>query len=619
MKRIAGTVAKLPAAFANLTIEGAISKANEDIDILNREIDEIQYRDIRPLDIKIEAKESAIDDIMKGLETQAAGMQRGFNLPAAAYEDVAEGLRDKINEMELDLEFDPKYGARFIEQLQDQISDIELEIELNFSRPIADLQEESSDLSNDLTLMDRITDGINKKYDAQAEALQRVSDVNQEILNQQKSQLDIAGALSQGDIAAAARAAQEARAQSAAAASQRAGGVLDAARQAETSAVRSPGGLTRAQIEERQFQISQQVYQLEEQSEARQRSILALQDQIRGIEEIRTQKQREIRDIQDQIAAGERAREAFIRSNVLPLETQIKDLQAQRKVFVDAIKVIEGEILKIQNEILAPLEIEVAAREKILKDQLAAIDAQKLAYDQAREKLVEALVPATEFAKQAGNAETAFTNAKNKYEEMTKLGAITIRINEIVTRVVNEVAGSTVTGTKVVDGRTVITGLQQKMYGGRVNGYMGGGKVRKAYMAAGGAVGSDTVPAMLTPGEFVVNKASSKAFTPFLTAINESKYPSVLANKISNARPIYQIPIQTSLNQPSYNISTPVFNTSASNMANSSYNDNSSAVYNYSVGISVGGTNASPETVAKAVMNEIKYLDSQRVKNQKVS
>ena len=612
MKRIAGTVAKLPAAFANLTIEGAISKANEDIDVLNREIDEIQYRDIRPLDIKIEAAESAIDDIMKGLETQAAGMQRGFNLPAAAYEDVAEGLRDKINEMELDLEFDPQYGARFIEQLQDQISDIELEIELNFSRPIADLQEESSDLSNDLTLMDRITDGINKKYDAQAEALQRVSDVNQEILNQQKSQLDIAGALSQGDIAAAARAAQEAKAQSAAAASQRAGGVLDAARQAEISAVRSPGGLTRAQIEERQFQISQQIFQLEEQSEARQRSILALQNQIRGIEEIRTQKQREIRDIQDQIAAGERAREAFIKSNVLPLETQIKDLQAQRKVFVDAIKIKENEILKIQNEILAPLEIEVAAREKILKDQLDAINAQRDAYDQARLKLEEAIVPAADFAKQAGNAEAAFTNAKNKYEEMTKLGPITIRINEIVTRtvIVNTVTGSSPFNTSLVAG---------KMYGGRIDGYMGGGKVRRAYMADGGSVGSDTVPAMLTPGEYVVNKASSKAFAPFLTAINESKYPSILANKISEARPIYQIPIQTSLNQPSYSISTPMFNASPTNIANASYSDNSSAVYNYSVGISVGGTSASPETVAKAVMNEIKYLDSQRVKKQRVS
>jgi TP901 family phage tail tape measure protein len=621
MKRIAGTVAKLPAAFASLTIEGAINKANEDIDVLNREIDKIQYRDIRPLDIQIEAAESAIDDIMKGLETQAAGMQRGFNLPAEAYKDVAEGLRDKINRMELDLEFNPNYGARFIEKLQDQISDIELEIELNFSRPIADLQEESSDLSNDLTLMDRIADQINSKYDAQAEALQKISDLNTEISQEQKGQLDLADALSRGDVAAAARAAQEMRAQAAANAKARSAGVIEAARKAELGGVRSAAGLTREQIQERQFEIAQQVYQLEEQSEARQRSIVSIQDQIRGIEEVRTQKQREIRDIQDQISAGERARDAFIRANVVPLETQIKDLQEKRQGFINDIKIKEGEILKIQNEILAPLEIEVAGREKILKDQLDAIDAQRDAYDQARVKLEEALVPATEFANQSVKAETAFTNAKNKYEEMTKLGPITIRINEIVTRtvVVNEVKGSTVTGTKSVDGRTVITGLEQKMYGGKIKGYMGGGKVRKMYMAAGGAVGSDTVPAMLTPGEYVVNKASSKAFAPFLNAINESKYPSILAKNVSNARPIYQIPIQTSLSQPSYDISSPVFSASPTNIANAAYNDNSSAVYNYSVGISVGGTNASPDTIAKAVMNEIKYLDSQRVRNQKVS
>ena len=388
----------------------------------------------------------------------------------------------------------------------------------------------------------------------------------------------------------------------------RAGGVLDAARQAETSAVRSPGGLTRAQIEERQFQISQQVYQLEEQSEARQRSILALQDQIRGIEEIRTQKQRDIRDIQDQIAAGERAREILIREKIIPLENTIKDLQKQKEGFVASINAKEADILRIQNEILAPLEIEVAAREKILQDQLAAIDAQKLAYDQAREKLVEALEPAKEFAKQAGNAETAFTNAKNKYEEMTKLGAITIKINEIVTRtvIVNTVAGSSPFNTAAVAG---------KMYGGRIDGYMGGGKVRKAYMTDGGAVGSDTVPAMLTPGEYVVNKASTKAFLPFLSAINESKYPSMLARKMQATSPTI---LNTSLVSPSYSVSSPTVSTSATNIANASYSDNSSAVYNYSVGISVGGTNASPETVAKAVMNEIKYLDSQRVKKQRV-
>jgi len=138
------------------------------------------------------------------------------------------------------------------------------------------------------------------------------------------------------------------------------------------------------------------------------------------------------------------------------------------------------------------------------------------------------------------------------------------------------------------------------------------------YMADGGfrPMGSDTVPAMLTPGEYVVNAASTKAFLPFLSAINESKYPSMLARKMQAASPVV---LNTSLSSPSYSISTPTITTSSTNIANASYNDNSSAVYNYNVGITVGGTNASPSNIAQTVMNEIKYLDSQRVKKQRVS
>jgi hypothetical protein len=40
-------------------------------------------------------------------------------------------------------------------------------------------------------------------------------------------------------------------------------------------------------------------------------------------------------------------------------------------------------------------------------------------------------------------------------------------------------------------------------------------------------------------------------------------------------------------------------------------------VYNYNVGISVGGTSVSPDSIARAVMKEIKYIDSQRVRSQR--
>jgi len=168
------------------------------------------------------------------------------------------------------------------------------------------------------------------------------------------------------------------------------------------------------------------------------------------------------------------------------------------------------------------------------------------------------------------------------------------------------------------------------MYGGKIKGYMGGGKVKTMYAAFGKKVGSDTVPAMLTPGEFVVNKASTKAFLPLLESLNESKFPSSLANRLSggpgNVRitrsfntPVYSVsaPSNSTFVQPSYNISnvssisTPIVNN------NASVSDNSSSVYNYNVGITVGGTNASPDNIARAVMNEIKYIDSKRIRTQR--
>jgi hypothetical protein len=136
----------------------------------------------------------------------------------------------------------------------------------------------------------------------------------------------------------------------------------------------------------------------------------------------------------------------------------------------------------------------------------------------------------------------------------------------------------------------------------RYGGMSYGGMVPK-YMANGGkAIGSDTVPAMLTPGEFVMNKGATKAFGPTLAAMNSSKFPSMLKGGL--VTPIYQ----TSSN----NIMAP------SNMSNSSsVNNNSSSVYNYNVGINVSGSNLNPQDIARAVMTQIKGVDSQRIRTQR--
>jgi len=56
--------------------------------------------------------------------------------------------------------------------------------------------------------------------------------------------------------------------------------------------------------------------------------------------------------------------------------------------------------------------------------------------------------------------------------------------------------------------------------GGWVGDAAGGSGNQVYRRAMGGSIGTDTVPAMLTPGEFVVNRAASQANRGLLTAIN---------------------------------------------------------------------------------------------------
>jgi hypothetical protein len=71
-------------------------------------------------------------------------------------------------------------------------------------------------------------------------------------------------------------------------------------------------------------------------------------------------------------------------------------------------------------------------------------------------------------------------------------------------------------GTYVGAANSAATGLPQAFRGRPAKGMATGGMV-------GGRGNKDTEPALLTPGEFVINADSSKEFAPLLTAINEGK------------------------------------------------------------------------------------------------
>ena len=107
------------------------------------------------------------------------------------------------------------------------------------------------------------------------------------------------------------------------------------------------------------------------------------------------------------------------------------------------------------------------------------------------------------------------------------------------------------------------------MAAGGLVGYSMGGRVANRYMAAGGYLGSDTIPAMLTPGEFVV------------------KRPAVQGFGVKNLEAI-----------------------------NSGQSANGS-VYNYSVTVNAGG-NANADDIARAVMTKIKQVEGTRLRGNRL-
>ncbi len=100
--------------------------------------------------------------------------------------------------------------------------------------------------------------------------------------------------------------------------------------------------------------------------------------------------------------------------------------------------------------------------------------------------------------------------------------------------------------------------------------YASGGLVPKYFASGGFSKGTDTVPAMLTPGEFVVRKSA-------VDAIGVSQL-----HKINDG-----------------------------NFSGGNFN----SVYNYGISVNVTSSNANPNEIARTVINQIKQIDAQRIRS----
>ena len=173
--------------------------------------------------------------------------QDGFSKAMDAFAAAEQSIKLKFN-------IDRKPFIDAIEAAQEQISDLQ-----NAPGGL-------DDLDADLQRITFQEEQINERYQKRIDALDEVRSINERLIRQQKQQLTIADALSQGDIAAAARAVQEMREQNAQNAKENQQKRLETAREAELARVVGSAGLTREQIEKRVKDLKQQILEIEEQT-----------------------------------------------------------------------------------------------------------------------------------------------------------------------------------------------------------------------------------------------------------------------------------------------------------------------------------------------------------------
>jgi TP901 family phage tail tape measure protein len=530
---------RLRAIEASKTLDDDIKSAAAEADVRRRFFrnEDTKFNELQQFAIVDDPELSRIyTDYLQGL--------LGKDLPAK----FGERLRQIIN----DPEFQEKFFNSAFGMAMEAFSVLETEIQLDFElgtnisgenidnislkklrseiqdaeKEIADIAFEIDDLDAGLFLLSEQEDKINETYEKRFEALDRIEKANDTLIRQQKSQLTLADALSQGDIAAAARAAQEMRADAASGSIQSQREMLERSQEAQlnalTTTITNKDGvkevLTREQIESRIKTLQRKIFDIEE-----------------GTLEIKQKQVAEAQFLMDRAistleVAGKTKSEWEAQKN------SIEKAKVSADGYLSVLTAALGMVTGIINGWNA-LDGKVVKTTHIIE-----------------EKVVR-------------------TEDKDPYKIMTD-SPLAVANKEYFEKVIDEVADGTANISMIIDYANAVNdalgtpGAQVAMAsGGMVKGYARGGKIPK-YMSAGGgfrSLGTDIVPAMLTPGEFVVRKYAVDNFgTDKLKAINNGTYRG-------------------------------------------------DSMYNYEVNVSVQ-TDANPDQIARAVMGQIRQIDAQRIR-----
>jgi TP901 family phage tail tape measure protein len=347
---------KLSKDAANQARERAMAETTV-LDVLEREIEvRNQLLDYQQQQMELsimQAEYAAEDAFFAGTGTDRAELDQRNDEIAADMEVINKKQIAPIKH-QIQLEQDKiKIKQRGMKIYEDEIKKLNKEVQAR-QRIIEDMkrslelrQREGEMLDHDLQLMGYQEEDINEMYDKRIASLEKVLSINEAISAQQSSQLNLASALTSGDIGAAAKAAQEMQALQAQQASDAYMSQMETNRDnAINSLTGAESGMTREQIEDRKRVLDEDSYQTN-------LKIRNLEDEIYNYNRL-------IRDEQDQIN--------LIKDDIETHNAKIKDY--------------EWDIFQIESKQLRTLQ-----DQQIKNDALLAQADQAVTYAAAEEKI----------------------------------------------------------------------------------------------------------------------------------------------------------------------------------------------------------------------------------------
>jgi len=420
---------------------------------------------------------SDFDTRLAQLKSTVGFMQDMFD---KGFGDAMESFDVQETELQLKFKVDTKEKDKIVTDAQNAISAIQYKVD---------------DKEAALKGIEDQEQKINDKYDKRIEALDEIEKANSAISNQQKGQLSLAEALTSGDIAAAARAAQEMSAQAAADAVAKQRDAIEQSRQYELGSLtgldKTDGKLkTRKQLEEEIKNLQDEVFKIEEEK------IEPAQEFIR-LRQVQLDK-----DIEGITVLG-RTRDAWE-----AIKNQVDLALIKSAAFVDSM----GLAISTQANLIAGYKAEVGGKDGAFINGQAFVP----------EKGFEGETPADKAAREKKAAEDKAAADKKIADD--KIAA-------------DKIAADKVAADKALADKALLEELEKaRMLRGRGRGGGFGGYGGLLMMASGGVVpsafesglyakGTDTVPAMLTPGEYILRKdAVNKYGVKNLDAMNVGYY-----------------------------------------------------------------------------------------------